>query len=144
MIINRVSPCSDIETQFKEVLTNRITIRLTSNNLAEITKQAKLEGYLNQSNWVPAAVLSNIHRDPVLTDNETQALRESNRQLAAIGRNLNQIAKILNIEFRESDKITKEMIQLLEDKLIQHKQKVNTLLTKNCQRWSINDEPFSD
>ncbi len=140
MMINRVSPCPDIDTQFKEVRTNRITIRLTRDNLAGITRQAKLDVYLNQSNWVRAALLSNIHRDPVFTDNEIQALRESNRQLAAIGRNLNRIAEMLNIEFRESDNITKEMIQLLEEKLTQHKQKVNALLTKNCQRWSINDE----
>ncbi|ENB0120699.1 plasmid mobilization relaxosome protein MobC [Escherichia coli] len=42
---------------------------------------------------------------PVLTDEEVNTVRESCRQLGAIGRNLNQVARALNIEFRESDKL---------------------------------------
>ncbi|HBT9902792.1 TPA: MobC family plasmid mobilization relaxosome protein, partial [Klebsiella pneumoniae] len=37
---------------------------------------------------------------PVLTDEEVNTVRESCRQLGAIGRNLNQVARALNIEFR--------------------------------------------
>ncbi|EPL6090831.1 plasmid mobilization relaxosome protein MobC, partial [Klebsiella pneumoniae] len=36
---------------------------------------------------------------PVLTDEEVNTVRESCRQLGAIGRNLNQVARALNIEF---------------------------------------------
>ncbi|MCV0267914.1 MobC family plasmid mobilization relaxosome protein [Pseudomonas aeruginosa] len=45
---------------------------------------------------------------PVLTDEEVNTVRESCRQLGAIGRNLNQVARALNIEFRESDKLKQE------------------------------------
>ncbi|MCL1076586.1 plasmid mobilization relaxosome protein MobC [Parashewanella spongiae] len=142
-LINQSSPDMAFIANFQEVKTNKITVRLTSYNLQVLAKKAKAEGYVSQTNWATACIMSQLHQEPVLSADETQALRESNRQLAAIGRNLNQITKVLNIEFRDSDKITKEMIQLLEDKLTQHKQKVNALLTKNCQRWSINDESFS-
>ncbi|MGB0893809.1 MAG: plasmid mobilization protein [Parashewanella sp.] len=143
MMINRVAPNDSINSDFQEVRTNRITIRFTSDNLNKITYKAKAEGYPNQSNWARATVLASLYREPVLSNDEVNVLRESNRQLAAIGRNLNQIARVLNIEFRESDKITKEMIEMLENRLNQHKQKVNDLLNKNCQRWSITDEPFT-
>ncbi|EPX6815665.1 plasmid mobilization relaxosome protein MobC, partial [Shigella flexneri] len=48
---------------------------------------------------------------PVLTDEEVNTVRESCRQLGAIGRNLNQVARALNIEFRESDKLKQEAIE---------------------------------
>ncbi|WP_243637442.1 plasmid mobilization relaxosome protein MobC [Parashewanella curva] len=66
---------------------------------------------------------------------ETDALKESNRQLAAIGRNLNQIARVLNIEFRHSDKITAEMIELLVDRIDQHSTKVEDLIQQGHKRW---------
>ncbi|MBM7073263.1 plasmid mobilization relaxosome protein MobC [Shewanella sp. 202IG2-18] len=143
MMINRVAPIDSANSSFQEVKTNRITIRFTSDNLKKIAYKAKEEGYPNQSNWARANVLASLYREPVLTCEEVNSLRESNRQLAAIGRNLNQIARVLNIEFRESDKITKDMIEMLENKIDHHKQKVNDLLNKNCQRWSITDAPFT-
>ncbi len=72
--------------------------------------------------------MSNLYREPVLTIDEITALKNSNRRLCAIGRNLNQIARVLNIEFRQSDKITKEMIELLIQRFDSHTQKVYQLL----------------
>ncbi|HHG9163891.1 MobC family plasmid mobilization relaxosome protein [Enterobacter hormaechei subsp. xiangfangensis] len=57
---------------------------------------------------------------PVLTDEEVNTVRESCRQLGAIGRNLNQVARALNIEFRESDKLKQEAIEKLAERIDQH------------------------
>ncbi|HIG1422041.1 MobC family plasmid mobilization relaxosome protein [Klebsiella pneumoniae] len=54
---------------------------------------------------------------PVLTDEEVNTVRESCRQLGAIGRNLNQVARALNIEFRESDKLKQEAIEKLAERI---------------------------
>ncbi|WP_159332485.1 plasmid mobilization relaxosome protein MobC [Klebsiella pneumoniae] len=54
---------------------------------------------------------------PVLTDEEVNTVRESCRQLGAIGRNLNQVARALNIEFRESDKLKQEAIEKLDTRV---------------------------
>ncbi|MBM7074255.1 plasmid mobilization relaxosome protein MobC [Shewanella sp. 202IG2-18] len=141
-LINQSSPDTAITSDFREVKTNKITVRFSANNLHAIAARAKSEGYVSQTNWATACILSQLYKQPVLSNEETNVLRQSNRQLAAIGRNLNQIARVLNIEFRESDKITKDMIEMLESKINQHKQKVSDLLNKNCQRWSIPDAPF--
>ncbi|RLV58249.1 plasmid mobilization relaxosome protein MobC [Parashewanella curva] len=129
---------------FRELKTNKITVRLSSFNLSLLAQRAKSEGYVNQTNWASACILAKLHRSPILSVEEMQVLRESNRQLSAIGRNLNQIAKVLNIEFRESDKITKEMIEMLSHRIDKHKDKVYKLLDKNRTRWGVHHEPTTE
>ena len=139
-LINQSSPDIAINAEFHEVKTNKITIRLSETNLHLVATKAKAEGYINQTNWATAAVMANLHQEPVLASEEITALRDSNRQLAAMGRNLNQIARVLNIEFRESDKITKEMIDIVYQQFQEHIEKVYQLLTKNRTRWNITDD----
>ncbi|RLV60400.1 plasmid mobilization relaxosome protein MobC [Parashewanella curva] len=143
-LINQSSPGVANTNDFKELKTNKITIRLSDHNHHLLSTRAKSEGYLSQTNWASACILSRLHQEPVLSDDEINILRQSNRQLSAIGRNLNQIARVLNIEFRESDKITKGMIEMLSNRIDKHKDKVYKLLDKNRTRWSIDHEPTAE
>ncbi|WP_188861289.1 plasmid mobilization relaxosome protein MobC [Marinobacterium nitratireducens] len=120
---------------------NKITIRLTDRDQRTLMRRAEQEGYRNRTKWTTAVVLSALHREPVLTDQEAIALRESNRQLAAIGRNLNQLARVLNIEFREGDRIKLRAIEALVERIEQHKDKVAALLSRNMNRWSDDGPP---
>ena len=80
-------------------------------------------------------MLATLSKEPVLTDAEVNALRGSNRELAAIGRNLNQIARALNVEFRDSDKLNKELIDRLLEQIDGHRDKVSNLIDRNMNRW---------
>ncbi|MDW2116336.1 plasmid mobilization relaxosome protein MobC [Vibrio sp. 1731] len=127
------------ETDFqKQPKTNQVNIRLSTSDQQKLTKKAKLEGYPNRTKWTTAVVLRALHQEPVLSEQEIAALRESNRELAAIGRNLNQIARTLNIEFREGDRLKLEAVEALTARIEQHKDSVATLINKNMNRW--NDE----
>ncbi len=137
MMINKVTPEAGNDGEINELKTDRVSVRLTKHCLQKVQQQAIAEGYLSQSNWVRASIMANLYREPVLTDEEMKVLRESNRQLAALGRNLNQIARVLNIDFRHSDKITREMIEILDNKIADHKSMVNELINKNCRRWEL-------
>ncbi|MBM7073486.1 plasmid mobilization relaxosome protein MobC [Shewanella sp. 202IG2-18] len=139
MLINRVAPEASNTDNFRENRNNKITIRLSNENHKKLSYRAKSEGYLSETSWVNASVMANLYREPILTKEEMGVLRDSNRQLAAIGRNLNQIARVLNIEFRESDKITKVMIEGLTEQINLHKHKVYKLLHQNRHRWNIHD-----
>ena len=75
------------------------------------------------------------NRMPVLTDEEVNTVRESCRQLVALGRNLNQVARALNIEFRESDKLKQEAIEKLAERIDQHLDHVSELFDKTWSRW---------
>lgn len=119
--------------------TNQIKIRLNDAGLAALDAKASKEGYCNRTGWTTAVVLAALHREPVLTDSEISALRESNREMAAIGRNLNQIARALNIDFRESDKLKHEDIEKLAERIEHHKEQVSALLSRNMSRWDEDD-----
>ncbi|MBM7070745.1 plasmid mobilization relaxosome protein MobC [Shewanella sp. 202IG2-18] len=143
MMLNKVTPATGNDNHFNEVKTERVSVRLTRYTLDKLTQQAIAEGYLNQSTWVRASIMANLNRQPVLTDDEIKVLRESNRHLAAIGRNLNQIARVLNIDYRHSDKVTREMIEMLDNKFTAHQTLVNDLIHKNCKRWELDYEQNS-
>ena len=56
MLINRVSPEAANTSCFKENKTNKITIRLSSENHKKLSHRAKIEGYITQTSWVTSAV----------------------------------------------------------------------------------------
>lgn len=61
-------------------------------------------------------------------------LRHSNRQLSAIGRNLNQITRVLNTDFRFSDKVDKELVNGLKEQIELHVAKVVSLIDRSNER----------
>ncbi len=143
MMINRASPNTKFTEPFKETKTDKVTVRLSEYSIKMIQEQARYEGYLNQSQWVRAAVLSKLSNTPVLSNAEIDALRDSNRHITALGRNLNQIARVLNTNFRHSDKITKEMIEKLKNDFDRHTKKVNQLVAKSSKRWGADNDSLA-
>ncbi|KAA0010062.1 MobC family plasmid mobilization relaxosome protein [Billgrantia pellis] len=123
------------DDQEDEARSRKLTIRLSPTQERWLAQRAQEEGYPSRTSWVTAMVLAELHQEPVLTDDEVAVLRESNRELRAIGKNLNQITKVLNVEFRESDKLKREAIEALAERIEQHKDKVASLLSKNMNRW---------
>ncbi|ECE2109019.1 MobC family plasmid mobilization relaxosome protein [Salmonella enterica] len=118
-----------------EVKTNQINIKLPAAKIDEITQRAKQEGFPSRTTWVVNVISQALDSKPVLNDEEANTIRASNRELSAIGRNLNQIARKLNIEFRDSDRMSAEAIERLSDAIEQHKTAVATFLDKSQKRW---------
>ena len=71
-------------------------------------------------------------QNPVLTDNEIAALYQSNVQLGAIGRNLNQIARHLNAG--ESASLSDRHIRELEKMIRNHTKQVSAIIRDHRQR----------
>ncbi|ECP1498987.1 MobC family plasmid mobilization relaxosome protein [Salmonella enterica] len=126
---------SRLESEEGEAREKKITIRLNTDDFHRIQERSLAEGFPNKTNWVTQLVLSTVDQAPVFTAEEVNAVRASNRELSAIGRNLNQIARQLNIEFRDSDRLTKDAIEKLSSKIDEHKTLVLTLLDKSQKRW---------
>jgi hypothetical protein len=91
------------------------------------------------SRWIAALVQSNLTRQPVLTDAELQAVLESNRELAALGRNLNQVAKALNEAFHETDRVRFDLIQELADEVRMNRNAIRSLVRASRDVWSGTD-----
>ena len=113
----------------------KVTIRLREADHRRMGKKADIEGFTTRTNWTTAVVLSALYLEPVLNDAEVFALRESNRELAAIGRNLNQVAHALNLDYSQTEKVKLSFIQALTERIDLHKEKVAELLDMNANRW---------
>lgn len=138
-ILNKILP-EEIETIDDSVRGGKVTVRLPIEAVQTGKERAVAEGYKWTSTWFANLILANLFEEPVLTDEEIFVLRESNRGLKAIGRNLNQIAKALNINIKNSEFVgLSDVLQKLSKQLDVHFEKNSALLVRNMSRWRAND-----
>lgn len=117
---------------------SRMTMRLPRRLLEATKARAKSQG-MAPSRWVVALVQSNLNRLPVMTEEQVLDLRASNRELAALGRNLNQIAKALNESFHQSDRVKLDQLAELAAAIEQQKQTIRALVRASQQSWGAAD-----
>lgn len=117
-----------------DVKNKKITIRLDERTFMQVESHAQEEGFSNRTSWLRNLLVAKINSEPMLSVTEVAALRESNRELSAIGRNLNQIARAINIEFRESDKLRHEYLVMLNQVIEEHKEQVANVINAAMQR----------
>lgn len=87
------------------------------------------------SRWISSLVQVNLMQQPVLTDVELLKLEENIRELAALGRNLNQIAKALNAAFHETDRLKLEHLLRLRDAIQANRDTINELVRASRGAW---------
>jgi hypothetical protein len=116
----------------------KITIRVSGSEYEAIENHVDQTGFENPTSWLTRFALSVLRDKYIITKSELITLRESNRELAAIGRNLNQIARAINIDFRESGQITKEVITELKKCVDENRDRNNDLI-KKCLSRSENE-----
>ena len=124
--------------QTKESMTKeakiRVEILLTPTEKSALEERAASER-CSQRRWIVDAIRAGLTREPQFGMKEIETLGESNYQLLAIGRNLNQIAKAIN-EGRRSSVATdsiKELRKLIDD----HTEKVSEAIRASSERWEI-------
>lgn len=112
----------------------RAEIRLTPSELSAVDGRAEVEG-CSRSTWLVNVVRGTLTKQPQMGMREIDSLGESNYQLLAIGRNLNQIARRLN-EGRD-DVITIKYIERLAEEFRSHTKKVSKVMGASIERWSL-------
>lgn len=101
---------------------------------AKAIKERALREGTNAQGWVRRVVIAALTKKPQPTKTEEQALRESNRELLALGRNINQIAHKLNVSIREVDLVHAEMLEQLAAEIREHRRIVTSVLNANWDR----------
>lgn len=97
----------------------RVEILLTQSEKAALKERAEVER-CSQRRWIVDAIRAGLTNEPQFCMSEIEALGESNYQLLAIGRNLNQIARKLNED--NLDPIQTELIKGLRAIIDKHTQ----------------------
>lgn len=112
----------------------RFEILLTQSEKAAIEERAELE-HCSQRRWVVDAIRAGLTKEPQFGMKEIDALGDSNYQLLAIGRNLNQVAKAMNEGRRDS--VTIDSIEQLRQIIDAHTDKVSGAIRASLERWNI-------
>lgn len=117
----------------------RVEVRFTPSEFEALSQMAELEGCSSQV-WIVNAVRASLTHDPQFTMEPTKALWESSYELNAIGRNLNQMARRMNEEFKAGIPIhppTLEYLQELSTVIDEHTEKAAKLIKASLNRWEV-------
>ena len=123
-------------TPKRERATARIELNLTTSELAALKKMAGHEGYV-PTKWLVAMVRTKLTGQPQVGQPELATLARSNQQLLALGRNLNQIAKVLNTAPQNRTAFRVEVITELSRVIQAHTKKVADVLRGTVERWHL-------
>ncbi|WCF29588.1 plasmid mobilization relaxosome protein MobC [Xylella fastidiosa] len=116
---------------------DRMTVRMARFLLEGTKERARSKG-MAPSRYVAALVQSNLTKQPVMTEEEIKVLLASNRELAAIGRNINQIAHVLNSAnsaFRETERVRLDKLAELHQVLVENRAAIRALVRASQNAW---------
>jgi predicted DNA binding CopG/RHH family protein len=101
----------EVETEI-----HRFTLRLPKILFSSAKIKAEKKG-MTLTKWIESLIQVAITRNTVLSESEFSILRESNRNLLAIGRNLNQIAKSINanLKFAIENQLLEELLKIIKE-----------------------------
>lgn len=117
---------------------DRMTVWLSS-LLKENTKARAKSKNMSTSRFVSSLLRAHLERQTTFTDKELAVLRASNRELAAIGRNINQIARALNEAFYETERVKLDALADLKRKIEAHRERVDALIAASRNTWEAGD-----
>ncbi|MBS0160832.1 MAG: hypothetical protein JSS26_19800 [Nitrospira sp.] len=120
----------------RERATARMKLNLTPSELSTLRSCAQHEGY-QPTTWVVAMIRTKLTGEPHVGQPELAALTRSNQQLLALGRNLNQIAKVLNTAPQNRGAFRTEVITELSRVIRSHTDKVSDVLRGAVARWAL-------
>jgi len=116
----------------------RLTVRMPRFLMEAAAVRAKANG-MATSRWVAALAQSNLTRQPVMTDAELAGLLAANRELSAIGRNINQIARALNEAFHETERVKLEQLAQLREMITRQRAAIRALVRSSQNAWGVDD-----
>lgn len=107
--------------------------------LDAIEQRSKQQG-MALSRWIVSLIQSNLMSAPVVTDTELVRLRESIRELNYIGHNINQIAKALNENFHETDRVNLATLKTLEAAIEKNIDAIYVFVGAKNRAWAAKNE----
>lgn len=125
---------SEVEPDQAQLDTARMTVRLPQFLAEGVEARAKRRG-MSVNRWVVALVQSNLMRHPVFADDELRAFEDCNRELFAIGRNINQMARVLNEAHFKTEQVRIEKLNDLASYIRKTRDSIRALIRSSRSAW---------
>lgn len=116
----------------------KFTVGLPDFVIKGVTKRAGLYG-LNPTVYIRSLLAANLTHRPILVKNQVDELRAANRELASIGRNLNQIAKTMNqaVDLKVRDRVNYQHIVELRAGIEKQKEAIYKMVAESNNVWRV-------
>lgn len=136
LMVSRVCPSvvGDVESVERTLKDTPLFLRLDKADAIAVRDRAQREGTTPQG-WIRRLIRSMLHQTPQFSRVEENALLESNRELAHLGRNINQIAHQLNISLNATDQVHAGELAALVTSINKHRRKVAELINASWGRY---------
>ena len=125
-------PAETANTQHLLASKQRLEVKLASHDYAKL-KNLAIQSCMSANSFTVLLIQKFLYQHTPLTNDLIEILRQSNYQLLRIGRNLNQIARQLNIG--EEVDLTSQKIDALNDIIDKHTEVVGQVLQVNRRRF---------
>lgn len=125
-----------MEADAPEKPARRCEIKLTPSEYRVASAIAKRDGFA-LPRWIVGLIRSRLTSTPQFGQQELEVLARSNLNLLAIGRNLNQVAKALNVAKADRGVYRVELIEQIWEMVKEHAAHVAVAIAANTERWRI-------
>jgi len=98
-------------------------------------------GVINRSQMLQVAVRNLVDLGPEFLNPEIQALKETNRYLLGIGRNINQLVKKIHQGELEVDAFTEKYLKTIAAYVVESREHIETIVQRNQKRAQV---PYKD
>jgi hypothetical protein len=122
-----------------EAKTEQVFVRLQPYYYDELGRLASARKWY-RGTYLANMLYAHVDRRPVLCQDEIDAVRQVARQLADVGRNINQIAKKLNSSPKETHHAFALDLDLLNMMLDLEMTTLKELLRANMRGWGVSDD----
>jgi len=139
--VSRQTPWAPpITAQSKEVeaKTEQVFVRLEPFYFGELGRLAQ-ERLWYRGTYLANLFRAHLTRSPVLCETEINAVRQVARQLADLGRNINQIARKLNASLEHAHLVTSLDFELVKMLIELESTAVRNLMQANVRGWGVCD-----
>ena len=113
----------------------RLELRLTPRERAAIEYRCVTDGFTSANRWVVSLIRANLQKEPEFGESGLDALYESNRLLAPLARNLNQLTRDVRQLGIQVPPYRFRILEHLQTALTAHIKVVATVISRNVGRW---------
>ena len=113
----------------------RLELRLTPRERAAIEDRCVTDGFTSANRWIVSLIRANLQKEPEFGETGLDALYESNRLLAPLARNLNQLTRDVRQLGIQVPPYRFRILEHLQTALTAHIKVVATVISRNVGRW---------
>lgn len=113
----------------------RLNLRLMDAEYQTILKRVDADGFASANRWIVSLIRSNLQKEPEFGETGLDALHESNRLLAPLARNLNQLTRDVRQSGIQVPAYRFQILENLQKAISAHTKVIATIISRNVGRW---------